>query len=350
MIPAVLVGSLVLGAAAPPPGMRWIPAGEFIMGSADPGAPANERPAHRVRVDGFWIDEHEVTNAQFAAFVAATGYVTTAERPVDWEELKRQLPPGTARPPDEMLRPGSLVFVPPNPALGPVPLDRYDLWWKWTPGASWRHPEGPGSTIDGREDHPVVHVSWEDAAAYAAWAGKQLPTEAQWEYAARGGVEGARFVWGDEAPGEEGPHRANIWQGEFPVRNTGADGWMRTAPVGSYAPNGYGLYDMAGNVWEWCADWYRPDAYAGRAAVDGPAGEGHGCCENPAGPARSFDPMEPYTPKRVTRGGSFLCHARYCESYRPAARRGTPPDTGMSHLGFRCVMPARAVRAAGAAR
>lgn len=340
---AVVAGAVVLGAGSPP-GMRWIPAGEFTMGSADAGAPAVERPAHRVRLDGFWIDEREVSNAQFAAFVAATGYITTAERPVDWEELRRQLPPGTPRPPDEMLRPGSLVFVPPDPAAGPVPMERYDLWWRWTTGADWRHPEGPGSTIEGREEHPVVHVSWEDAAAYAAWAGKQLPTEAQWECAARGGLEGARFAWGDEAPCEDGPQRANIWQGEFPVRNTEADGWARTAPVGSYAPNGYGLHDMAGNVWEWCADWYRADAYAGRAAAaGGRTGDVRdGCCENPAGPTRGFDPADPYAPKRVVRGGSFLCHVSYCESYRPAARRGTPPDTGMSHLGFRCVMPGSA--------
>ncbi len=330
---------LILSAA--PPGMRWIPHGEFTMGSTDPAAPANERPAHRVRLAGFWIDEHEVTNAQFRAFVEATGYVTVAERPVDWEELRKQLPPGTPRPPDEALRPGSLVFVPPPGAAGPAPLDRYDLWWRWTPGANWRCPEGPGSTIEGRDDHPVVHVAWEDAAAYATWAGKRLPTEAEWEYAARGGLDGARFTWGDEPPSDTGEPRANIWQGRLPILNTGRDGWERTAPVGSFAPNAYGLYDMAGNVWEWCSDWYRADAYAAPSrapASDAAAAGSSACCIDPQGPARSFDPADPYAPKRVTRGGSFLCHESYCESYRPAARRGTPPDTGMSHLGFRCVL------------
>lgn len=303
-------------------GMVWIPGGEFVVGS-DAG-PATERPAHRVRLDGFWIDEHEVTNAQFRAFVEAAGYVTTAERKPEWEELQKTLPPGTPKPPDDRLVPGSMVFTPP---AGPVPLTDAAAWWRYVPGASWRHPEGPGSTTDGRDDHPVVHVSWDDAAAYARWAGKRLPTEAEWEVAARGGLDRKRFTWGDDPPAD-GAKLANIWQGDFPHRNRTLDGYDRTAPVKSYPPNGYGLYDTAGNVWEWCADWYRADEYARRA--------GREPLVNPAGPADSWDPADPHAPKRVTRGGSFLCHVSYCESYRPAARRGTAPDTGMSHLGFRC--------------
>jgi formylglycine-generating enzyme required for sulfatase activity len=310
---------------AAPPGMVWIPDGEFEMGTAADTANLNERPAHAVRLDGFWMDEHEVTNAQFRAFVAATGYATTAEKAPDWEELKKQLPPDAPKPPAGQLVPGSLVFVPPPVA---VPTDEVGRWWNWTPGACWKHPEGPNTDLTGRDDHPVVHVTWADAAAYARWAGKRLPTEAEWEYAARGGLAGRRFAWGDEAPTDADGGKANIWQGDFPNRNTKADGWERTAPVESYPPNGYGLYDMSGNVWEWCADWYRADAYVGRAGVT----------VNPAGPVDFWDPAEPLVPKRVIRGGSFLCHAAYCESYRPAARRGAAVDTGMSHLGFRCVV------------
>lgn len=310
------------------PGMVWIPGGEFVMGSDDRDAPHTERPAHPVRVDGFWIDATEVTNAEFRRFVEATGYKTTAERPVDWEQLKSQLPPGTPKPPEEQLKPGSLVFSPPK---GAVPLGDASRWWAWVQGADWRHPEGPDSTIDGKDDHPVVSVSWDDAAAYASWAGKRLPTEAEWEYAARGGLERKTFAWGDEfRPG--GRLLANTWQGRFPDRNTGEDGHPRTAPVKSFPPNAFGLYDMVGNAWEWCSDWYRPDGYARDA--------GRGVVVNPEGPDASFDPDEPFQPKRVTRGGSFLCAENYCSSYRPAARRGTATDSGMSHLGFRCVRAA----------
>ena len=307
---------------APPPGMVWVPGGEFTMGS-DAG-PATERPAHRVRVGGFWADETEVTNAQFRAFVDATGYVTTAEKAPDWEVMRKQFPPGTPKPPADQLVPGSLVFTPP---ADPVPTDNAARWWRWTPGACWKHPEGPGSDLAGRDDHPVVQVSWDDAAAYAKWAGKRLPTEAEWEFAARGGLAGKRFTWGDDPPKDDAK-LANIWQGTFPNLNAKLDGWERTAPVRSFPPNGYGLYDTAGNVWEWCSDWYRADAYA-RA--------GKGVAVDQAGPDTFLDPAEPLAPKRVTRGGSFLCHVSYCESYRPAARRGTATDTGMSHLGFRCV-------------
>jgi sulfatase modifying factor 1 len=308
-----------------PAGMVWVPGGEFKMGTdADLGRP-EERPAHRVKVDGFYADATEVTNAEFRAFVEATGYVTTAERPVDAAAVLRQLPPGTPPPPPEKLAPGSLVFTPP---AGPVGLKDFSRWWRWTPGACWRHPEGPGSGTDGRDDHPVVHVSWDDAVAYAAWAGKRLPTEAEWEFAARGGLTEKPYGWGDEAPTDTAVH-ANIWQGEFPHRNTAADGFERTAPVRSFRPNGYGLYDTAGNVWEWCADWYDPEFYRTRPARQ--------VALNPAGPERGFDPARPYTPGRSQRGGSFLCNDSYCTRYRPSARHGCSPDTGMSHVGFRCV-------------
>ena len=317
------------GGAEAPAGMIWIPAGEFSMGSTDPLARPDEAPVHRVRVDGFWIDATEVTNAQFAEFVAATGYVTVAERPVDWEELEKQLPAGTPKPPDEMLLPGSLVFTPPDHAV-----DTRDPggWWRWTTGACWRRPEGPASTVEGRDRHPVVHVAWEDAVAYARWAGKALPTEAQWEYAARGGLDGKRNAWGD-APIDA--TRANVWQGRFPDLDTAEDGFARAAPVKSFPPNGHGLYDMAGNVWEWCGDLYRPDAYARQIRI---AGAGVTIVE-PTGPDRSLDPRNPDAPEsRVHRGGSFLCNDSYCASYRPSARMAAPPDTGLQHLGFRCVI------------
>jgi formylglycine-generating enzyme required for sulfatase activity len=230
-----------------PSGMVWVPGGEFMMGSdSAPGQP-DERPAHRVRVDGFWMDETDVTNAQFREFVEATGYVTTAEKPVDADEILRQSPPGTPPPPAEKLVPGSLVF---RPTPGPV-KDRRDVsqWWHWTPGANWRHPEGPDSNLDGREEHPVVHVSWHDSVAYAQWAGKRLPTEAEWEFAARGSLDGKTYTWGDAAFSEERP-QCNCWQGEFPWKNTAKDGYARTSPVRAFPPNGYGLYDMAGNVWQ----------------------------------------------------------------------------------------------------
>ncbi|MEM8738353.1 MAG: formylglycine-generating enzyme family protein [Planctomycetota bacterium] len=312
--------------AAAPEGMVWVPGGEFVMGSDLPNTWSNEHPAHRVRVDGFWMDETEVTNAQFAAFVDATGYVTLAERPIDWEEVKKQVPPGTPKPPAEMLQPGSLVFTPPD---HPVRLDNVAAWWTWTTRADWRHPQGPGSSIEGRDHHPVVHVAWEDAQAYAEWAGKQLPTEAQWEYAARGGRAGTRFAWGDEfKPGGEA--MANTWDGAFPHRNTEEDGHVLAAPVKSFAPNGFGLYDTAGNVWEWTADLYRDDRHAVLAK--------QGIAVNPPGPDMASDASNPRSRSRVIKGGSYLCHVDYCESYRPSARRGTPEDTALQHTGFRCVV------------
>jgi formylglycine-generating enzyme len=296
------------------------------MGSELPDARPDETPAHRVRVDGFWMDVTEVTNAQFRAFVNASGYVTTAERPPDLASIMSQLPPGTPAPNKELLVAGSLVFTPTDHA---VPLDDIRQWWRWTPGADWRHPEGPASSIQGKDDHPVVQVSWDDAAAYANWAGKRLPTEAEWEFAARGGVDAGHFVWGNEPVNETRP-QANIWQGTFPFDNRAADGFERTAPVKSFAPNQYGLFDMAGNVWEWSSDWYSPDTYRQRGV--------QGTVKNPVGPGHSTDRRRPQMPQRSQRGGSFLCNATYCSSYRPSARMGCSPDTGMSHVGFRCVM------------
>lgn len=310
-----------------PKGMKWILGGEFIMGTDDRDSYPNERPSHRVRVDGFWMDETPVTNAQFAGFVQATGYQTTAERPVDWNELKKQLPPGTPKPADEMLQSGSLVFTPPD---HPVPLRNLAGWWTWTPGANWRFPEGPGSTNVDRADHPVVHVSWEDAVAFAKWAGKRLPTEAEWEYAARGGHSRTRFLWGDEFL-PDGKFMANTFAGKFPFENTAEDGFAGTSPVNSFPPNGYGLFDMAGNTWEWTGDRYRFDRHQRLAR--------EGLVENPMSPLRTFDPADPRSERRVIKGGSFLCHVDYCESYRPTARRGTPFDTGSSHVSFRCILP-----------
>ena len=314
--------------AVTPPGMAWIPRGEFTMGNADPESPPVERPAHQVSLNGFWMDVNEVTNARFREFVDATGYVTTAEKPIDWESLNKELPPGTPMPSSDRLAPGSLVFTDPGRA---VSLDDPANWWRWVAGANWRHPDGPESSITGKDEHPVVHVSWDDAVAYARWAGKRLPTEAEWEYAARGGLEGRKYAWGDDFE-PEGKPLANTWQGRFPELNTLADGFPRTAPVGSYPPNGHGLHDMIGNVWEWCQDWYRPDAY--QLVSDEKS------VLNPKGPSAAADPNDPYQPKRVTRGGSFLCSPNYCSNYRPSARRGTAVDSGMSHVGFRCVLDA----------
>ena len=305
-------------------GMVWIPAGNFVMGTdAEVGWP-DEKPAHPVRVDGFWIDATEVTNAQFRQFVEATGYVTTAEKKPSLKEIMAQVPPGTPPPAEEALVAGSMVFTVP---AGEVDLRDFAQWWKWVPGANWRHPEGPESNLSGRENHPVVHVSWFDAMAYARWAGKRLPTEAEWEFAARGGLVNKPYVWGDNPPSS---NSANIWQGEFPHKNIAADGFAGTAPVKSFKPNGYGLHDMAGNVWEWCADYYDRGLHARLAAGPVPV--------NPQGPSQTIDPLRPYEVQRVQKGGSFLCHESYCLRYRPSARHGCSPDTGMSHVGFRCVM------------
>ena len=302
-----------------PQGMVWIPAGEFQMGGVGPEARQDEFPIHPVKVDGFWMDETVVTNAQFRAFVKATGYLTIAERKPDWEEMRKTLPPGTPKPPDDVLVPGSLVF---EPTDGPVPLNDVSQWWHWVPGASWQHPLGPKSTLAKKDDdYPVVHVSWDDAVAYCKWAGKRLPTEAEWEYASLGGGPARRFVWGEEPPSDTFLP-ANLWQGGFPYEKKPLDGYFLTAPA---------LYNMIGNVWQWCSDWYRDDTYATLAKGKQPT-------VNPQGPSESYDPEEPITPKRVNRGGSFLCNAGYCASYRPAARMKTSPDSGLLHTGFRAVM------------
>jgi formylglycine-generating enzyme required for sulfatase activity len=304
-------GQDVPPAQEPPDGMVWIPTGTFKMGSET--GPADGRPIHEVEVDGFWIDETEVTNAEFARFVEVTGYVTVAERKPDPKDF-----PGV---PAEQLVPGAVVFSAPP---GPVSLDNALQWWRWQPGASWRHPSGPGSSIEKIMDHPVVQVCWEDAAAYAKWADKRLPSEAEWERAARGGVEAQTYVWGNEKhPG--GKWMANVFSGEFPQHNTNVDGHEYTSPVKSFPPNAFGLYDMSGNVWEWTADWYRPDYYTKSPA------------KNPQGPADSHDPDEPQALKKVTRGGSFLCTDEYCIGYQPGIRGKTSIDTGLQHTGFRCV-------------
>ena len=300
-------------------GLVEIPGGAFTMGSDDHYP--EEAPTHRVRVDPFAIERFAVTNHRFSTFVEETGFVTVAERPLDPAEY-----PGA---PPENLQPGSLVFT---MTTGPVDLRHLSQWWAWTPGASWRNPEGPGSSLVGRHDHPVVHVAHEDADAYATWAGLSLPTEAEWEFAARGGIEGAAFVWGDE-PEPPGESLANFWHGDFPWR--AEPGYGTTTPVGSYPANAYGLFDMAGNVWEWTSDWY-----LARHAADA----AKPCCVpvNPRGPSieESFDPAQPQfpIPRKVIKGGSFLCADTYCMRYRPAARRPQMIDTGMSHVGFRCVV------------
>ena len=300
-----------------PEGMIWIPGGEFSMGS-DEEMFTDARPIHRVALNGFWMDETEVTNAQFAKFVESTGYVTLAERKPKPEDY-----PGV---PPEKLVAGSIVFTPPKDA---VPLDNYMQWWAYVEGANWRHPEGPRSDLNGRENHPVVHIAYYDALAYAKWAGKRLATEAEFEWAARGGLDRKKYVWGDEFK-PDGKFRANSFQGNFPNKNTAEDGFAATAPVGSFEPNAFGLFDVAGNVWEWCSDWYRADYYQALSSRGGVA-------KNPTGPSNSSDPSEPGVAKRVTKGGSFLCTDQYCSRYMPGGRGKEAPDTGTNHLGFRLV-------------
>jgi formylglycine-generating enzyme len=302
------------------PGMVWIPGGTFAMGSE--AFYREEAPVHPVSLDGFWIDSYEVTNEQFAAFVEATGYVTLAERPLNPADF-----PGA---PAENLVPGSMLF---RKTDRPVDLKNYVNWWAWSPGTSWRHPLGPESSLEGRSQHPVVHVSYEDAEAFATWAAKELPTEAEWEFASRGGLEGKKFTWGDEDSADRKP-MANTWQGEFPWQNLLQDGHEGTSPVGSFPPNGYGLYDMAGNVWEWTSDWFVPRL----------GDELKKCCGptfNPriASPEKSYDPNQAQfrIPRKVVKGGSHLCAPNYCLRYRPAARQPQMVDTSMSHIGFRCI-------------
>ena len=315
--------SITSSSSASHDGMVWIEGGEFTMGAQDQEGRSDEYPAHQVKVKGFWMDHTEVTNADFKKFVDATGYITTAEKAPDWNELKKQLPPGTPKPPDSVLVAASLIFMKQPSGAG---LGDPSIWWAWQKGANWKHPHGPGSTIKGKENFPVVHVSWDDAVAYCKWSGKRLPTEAEWEYAARGGKQTA-YSWGTEDI-ERGRPKANTWQGTFPSFNTSWDGFENAAPVKSFQPNAFGLYDMAGNVWEWCSDWYKNDYYKSLL---------NKVVENPTGPDRSYDPDEPTVPKKVVRGGSYLCNASYCKGYRVSSRMKTATDTGLEHTGFRCV-------------
>jgi sulfatase modifying factor 1 len=314
--------------APPPEGMAWIPGGEFSMGAMDPPAADqlamhgadDARPIHRVYVDGFWMDKTDVTNEEFARFVRATGYVTVAERKPLAEDF-----PGA---PPENLVAGSVVFSPPD---HPVPLNDHFQWWSYVKGANWRHPEGRQSDLKGRDKFPVVQVAYEDALAYAKWAGKRLPTEAEWEFAARGGLAGKLFPWGDQFR-PSGKWMANTYQGHFPVSDTGTDGYVGIAPVAQFPPSGYGLYDMAGNVWQWTSDWYRPDYYA-RLTLAGAV------ARNPQGPDTPYDPAEPAERKKVHRGGSFLCTDQYCSRYVVGTRGKGEVSTATNHLGFRCVKP-----------
>lgn len=342
----VLAIALVLESASSQPGFASVPedmilikGGVFTMGGVGPRARGDELPPHKVEVKSFYLDRHEVTNEEFGRFVETTGYRTTAEQAIDWEVMKKSLPPGASKPPEEMLQPGSIVFA--GDKLGDDSLTEGGKcrargeWWQWLAGADWRHPDGPGSSIKGRGDHPVVQVSFADAVAYANWAGKRLPTEAEWEYAARGGAEAKVYCWGDSASDSDKLANANIWQGRFPLQNTGVDGFKETAPVGSFKANGYGLYDMAGNVWEWCQDYYRSSTYLERVRQS----DSNKPIVSPKGPASGYDRRHPGQKNvRVVRGGSYLCHESYCESYRPSGRMSCPEDTSMPHIGFRCAL------------
>ncbi|MDO6492276.1 MULTISPECIES: formylglycine-generating enzyme family protein [unclassified Cellulophaga] len=310
-----------------PEGMVWIPGGMFVQGAVpqDKMAMQHEKPAHKVAVDGFFMDITEVTNAQYAKFVKETGYITVAERAIDWEEMKKQVPEGTPKPHDSILQPGSLTF---KKSKKSVPnLFDFSQWWDWTIGANWKHPNGPKSSIKGLDNHPVVQICYEDAMAYCNWAGRRLPTEAEWEYAANGGKTGTIFFWGDDKSVLS--KNANSWEGEFPVENSKKDGYENRAPVKSYQPNGYGLYDMAGNVWEWTTDWYNVNYYKELAAVT--------TKKNPLGATDAYNPQNLYIKEKVIKGGSFLCSDSYCASYRISARMGSSVDSSAEHTGFRTV-------------
>ena len=322
---ATIAGAKDKKAPQAPEGMVYVPPGEYQMGAIGDLAKPQEFPRHPVKVNGFFMDTHEVTNAEFARFVKETGYKTVAERPVDWEELKKQLPPGTAKPPEENLKPGSMVFT---PREGTTSLRDETQWWAYVHGADWRHPEGPKSNIDGKDNYPVVHIAYQDALAYAKWAGGRLPTEAEWEWAARGGLKDPVYPWGMDDV-NDGPPRANFWQGVFPNENTKEDSYYLTAPVRNFKANGYGLYDMAGNVWEICSDKYDADYYKRL-----PKGQ---VIDNPKGPERSYNPRAPYADHNSIRGGSFLCNDSYCASYRVSARMPLEKDAATNHVGFRLV-------------
>lgn len=306
--------------------MVIIEQGIFSMGASDQnGALNREYPIHKVKVNSFLMDIHEVTNAQFKTFIDESGYITTAEKKIDWEELKKQLPENTPKPDEELFEPGSLVFSMPKKVTS---LIDFSQWWKWTKGANWKQPMGPNSSIIGIENHPVVHISYQDANEYAKWYGKRLPTEAEWEWAAKGGLNNNIYPWGNENV-NDGEAKCNFWSGNFPLENNEKDGYILTAPVMKYPANKYGLYDMAGNVWEICSDWYDANYYKTLSENE--------LTINPKGPKTWNYPREPNDPKKVVRGGSFLCNDSYCSSYRVSARMPYSKDTGMSHTGFRCV-------------
>ncbi|MFH6604386.1 formylglycine-generating enzyme family protein [Maribacter algicola] len=324
------------GGVDTPAGMVWIPGAMFDQGAVaqDQMAMGHEKPSFQVAVDGFFMDETEVTNAKFEKFVKETGYLTVAEREIDWEEMKKQLPEGTPKPHDSILQPGSLTF---KKSKSSVPnLYDFSQWWQWTIGASWKHPAGPNSSIKGKENHPVVHIAYEDALAYCEWAGRRLPTEAEWELAARGNRKDKIFFWGDDQ--DLLGNQANTWEGEFPVMNTQQDGFERRAPVKSYPPNDFGLYDMAGNVWEWTGDWYNTNYYNEVSSKKQ-------LLKNPKGAAKPFNERDRYAKEKVMKGGSFLCSESYCASYRVSARMATSLDSSLEHLGFRTVASVDMVKA-----
>ena len=305
-------------------GMVFIEGGVFFMGGDNNEARSDEFPKHEVKISSFWMDQTEVTNSQFKKFIDETGYVTTAERKIDWEDIKSALPPGTQKPHDSLLEPASLVFK----EIKTNNLADYSNWWSLVRNANWRQPFGPGSDIIGKENHPVVHVSWEDAYAYCEWSGKRLPTEAEYEYASRGGKLNNIYSWGNEKI-DQNEIKANSWNGIFPQTNTIKDKFYYSSPVMSFPSNGYGLYDIAGNVWEWCSDWYHSEYYSMLPKKG---------TKNPLGPENSYDPNEPFSEKKVIRGGSFLCNDSYCSGYRNAARMKNTPDSSSIHTGFRTVL------------
>ena len=311
-----------------PEGMVWIPGAIINQGAVtgDNMAMEHEKPAHKVAVDGFFMDITEVTNAEFEKFVEETNYVTVAERQIDWEEMKQQLPEGTPKPHDSIMQPGSLTFKQAETSV--ANLYDFSQWWKWTIGASWKHPDGPESTVVGKGNDPVVHIAYEDALAYCEWAGHRLPTEAEWELAAQGDHAGSIYFWGDDTSNLS--KLANTWEGEFPVTNLKSDGFAQRAPVKSYPPNDFGLYDMAGNVWEWTSDWYDTGYYQNEAKKNTIA-------KNPKGAGSPYNERDPYAKEKVMKGGSFLCNASYCASYRISARMATSLDSSLEHLGFRTV-------------
>ena len=318
-----------------PNGMVWISGGEFIQGAVpqDNMAMAHEKPAHKVAVDGFFMDITEVTNDEFKKFIDETGYITLAERKIDWEEMKKQLPEGTPKPHDSIMQPGSLTF---KKTQNPVPnLYDFSQWWRWTIGANWKQPNGPSSSIKGQGKHPVVHISYEDALAYCEWAERRLPTEAEWEKAARGNQKASTYFWGENSSVLS--QMANTWEGEFPVMNTQTDGFENRAPVKTYPANEFGLHDMAGNVWEWTSDWYNTNYY-NKVATD------KELKYNPSGAERPYNERDLYAKEKIMKGGSFLCNASYCASYRISSRMATSMDSSSEHLGLRTVATVGMVR------